>query len=505
VGRVRGVNELELLIHSGMAVEDQQGNLQAQLAREVPSLENGLWRVLPDGRMETTWRLRPSAAWHDGTPVTPSDLIFTVRVGQEREVASFHHRGFEAIESVEQSAPDSVLVRWSQPFFEADYLFTSQANFGMPLPKHILEQAYDTDKGSFLDHPYWTVDFVGAGPFRVRELALGSYLLLGANDVYPLGRPKIDEVEVRFITDLSALIANLLSGDLDLTIGRAVSVEQAVSLRERWTQGKVVVEPGQSWTALYPQHVNPNPAVVADARFRRALEHALDRSEMVETLLHGVVLVAHSPIGPHRRDFSAVESSVVRYEYDPRRAAQLIESLGYTRGADGSFRDAAEAVLTVELRSTGGDDFRDREVLSIADSWQRNGVTTDVVFIPRQRATDREYRVLKPGFELVSQGAQLRDLYNLHSRVIPSAETRWVGTNRGRYSSPELDRLLDQFLVTIPRQERNGLLARVIHHITDQAVVMGVYHSANSTAISDRLMNVPGGDPWNPHQWDAKH
>src|SRR3954447_21602264 len=67
VGRVRGVNELELLIHAGMSIQNDEGDNLAQLAEAIPSLENGLWKVFPDGHMETTWKIRQGAAWHDGT------------------------------------------------------------------------------------------------------------------------------------------------------------------------------------------------------------------------------------------------------------------------------------------------------------------------------------------------------------------------------------------------------------------------------------------------------
>src|SRR5581483_4320422 len=184
VGRVRGVNELELLIHAGLAVEEERGVLQPRLAEAVPSLENGLWRVFPDGRMETTWRIKPGVQWHDGTPLTPADLLFTVRVGQDPEMTYFHHVGFDAVESAIQSGPDTITVRWNQPYFDADSMFTSGASFAMPLPRHILEAAYENNRAGFLDQPYWLGEFVGLGPFKLREYVLGSHLMLDAFPQY---------------------------------------------------------------------------------------------------------------------------------------------------------------------------------------------------------------------------------------------------------------------------------------------------------------------------------
>jgi peptide/nickel transport system substrate-binding protein len=228
--------------------------------------------------------------------------------------------------------------------------------------------------------------------------------------------------------------------------------------------------------------------------------YALDRQELVDTLQHGLTQVAHSLLQPNRPEYKETERGIVRYDHDPRRVAQIVEELGFARGGDGAYRDAAGQRLAVELRSTGGDDFRDKEVLSISDQWQRAGVGTDVVFIPRQRATDREYRVTRLGFEMVNQAP---DLTIFHSREVPTPETRWVGTNRGRYASPELDALIDRYTITIPYTERMAALTEVVRHLTDRLVVLNMYYPASATAISNRLHHVPGGDPWNAHLWEA--
>ena len=62
----------------------------------------------------------------------------------------------------------------------------------------------------------------------------------------------------------------------------------------------------------------------APVRFRRALMHAMDRQEMVDTIQAGLAEVAHTYLGPDQREYGEVEGSIVRYDYDPRRAAQII-------------------------------------------------------------------------------------------------------------------------------------------------------------------------------------
>src|SRR5438046_3100673 len=61
-----GLEPLEEMVNPGLAMANNKGELRPVLAETVPSLENSLWTVAPDGRMETTWAIKPAARWHDG-------------------------------------------------------------------------------------------------------------------------------------------------------------------------------------------------------------------------------------------------------------------------------------------------------------------------------------------------------------------------------------------------------------------------------------------------------
>ncbi|HZT07546.1 MAG TPA: ABC transporter substrate-binding protein, partial [Chloroflexota bacterium] len=88
-GSIPGTDALEQLVNAGLSLVDGRGALRPQLAEAVPTVENGLWTVHPDGRMDTTWHIRPGAQWHDGVPVTSADVVFTLTVGRDRDLAAF--------------------------------------------------------------------------------------------------------------------------------------------------------------------------------------------------------------------------------------------------------------------------------------------------------------------------------------------------------------------------------------------------------------------------------
>jgi peptide/nickel transport system substrate-binding protein len=91
-------------------------------------------------------------------------------------------------------------------------------------------------------------------------------------------------------------------------------------------------------TTMYPQHLNPQPAAIADAPFRRALIQAIDRQSLVDTLLSGQSQVADSFISPGEAEYQPTLSAVVKYGYDPAAATRGIEEMGFSKGADGVFR-----------------------------------------------------------------------------------------------------------------------------------------------------------------------
>jgi peptide/nickel transport system substrate-binding protein len=501
-----GVREIEQLLNGGLSLLDARGELQPQLAETVPTLENGFWRLLPDGRMETTWKIKPSVHWHDGTPLTVDDLLFTATVAQDRSLAMSQDEGFRFVESVE--APDSrtLFVTWKSTFVDADKLFTQTSSTrNLPLPKHLLEPAYLEDKLNFTQSPHFGPEYIGTGPYRLKEWALGSHLIMEANHDYVLGRPKIDQIEVKFILDTNTMVANLIAGALDFTMGRGLTPEQAITVRDQWKEG--VVDAGlQNTTSLYPNLLNPEPPLLTDVRLRRALLQAMDRQQIVDSFLAGLVPVAHSIVTPDEPEYKDVDSRVVRYEYDPRRSMELLNGLGLTRGADGIYRDAANQRISIEVR-TRAHVLREKLQQVIVDEWARIGVIADSVVIPEQRISDRVYQATFPGFYFrFGDPHQFKDW---RSNQAPLPANNYVGRNPIKYQNREFDALIDRFVSTIPRAERVQVLGGMVHHATDQLLLLTLFHEPEPVLISNRLVNVGGRrgmavQAWNAQDWDIR-
>jgi peptide/nickel transport system substrate-binding protein len=507
-GTLPGARELEQLIHAGLGVEDDIGNIRPQLAEAIPSVENGLWRVFPDGRMETTWRIREGASWHDGTPFTADDILFTARIGQDKDLALFGQLAYESIEAVEALDSRTVVVKWSRPFIEADAMFSGVGNSQpVPLPRHILEPAYLENKGNFLNLTYWNEAYVGAGPFKLKEWVQGSHVNLEAYDRYVLGRPKIAEIEVKFISDPTTLVANVLAGAVEIPLGRGLSFEQMLQVRDRWQEGKVDLSPGGA-IKIWPQLTNPTPAIVGDARFRRAVYHGINRQQLVDTLMLGLGGVAHSILIPTDREFAALDPAVVKYEYDPRRAIQILDGMGLTRGSDGMYRDTNGQRISVEMRATVIDVLQ-KTVLATVSDWQQIGIAVEHHTITPGRQSDREYRATFPGFD-TSRGNNSAEAFKTFlSSEARGPENRYAGQNYPGYQNPELDTSINRYLVTIPMDQRMEAGRQIVRHLSDQVAVMPAFYDVVGSMAGNRLRNVNPlrgqnqTTTWNAHEWDV--
>jgi peptide/nickel transport system substrate-binding protein len=498
------------MVNPGLAVVDDRGAVRPVLAEAVPSLENGLWKLQPDGRMETTWRIRDGARWHDGTAFTSDDLLFTAQVGRDRTTGAFGNAAYSTVEGITARDSQTVVVTWKEPFIDADQMFTIA--FGYPLPRHLLEGPYQEDPASLSQLPYWTQGYVGSGPYRLREYAVGTKIALEAFDAFVLGRPKIDEIDLVYIPDPNTALSNLFSGTVDLSVGIGIPIDAALEMRDRWREGNFSFEfSDHRWYVIDPQFIDPSPSIIGDLRFRRALLQAIDRQEMADTLQAGLAPVANTYMAPNQPDYRDLEARVPRYAYDPRLAVQAIQDLGYTRAADGIFRDAANRPLEVEIWASS--DAVTKPMLSVADYWQRIGVMSVTSVIPPQRANDWVWRATFPGFTMFTGTHDVSGVQALLGSRSRGPENNFEVSglpNWPRYKNAEMDSLVNRFYRTIPKAERIEVLTQINQHIAENLNLMGLFYFPTPYAIASRLANIPIGRAskssiaWNVEEWNVK-
>jgi len=243
-------------------------------------------------------------------------------------------------------------------------------------------------------------------------------------------------------------------------------------------------------------------------RFRRALYMAIDRQQLVDELTFGLSEVAHSSIHASEPEYRHVESSIVRYQYDPRAAAQAIEGLGYRKGTDGMFQDASGRPLTVQIMATQ-DDSNAKPQLAVLDYFRTIGLTPDAEVVTQQRQRDLAYRASFKTFSVQAGISSSADgVSALLTREMRVAEINYTGRNYTRYSNPEIDALVDRYFTTIRFEDRMQSLSQIIRHTTEQLVWQPLYWRVLPTLVHGRVAGVTvtneGTDQWwNAHLWDV--
>ena len=468
-----GNRTVRYIAHDYLMAEDEVRNFHPQIALEAPSVEKGTWRVNPDGTMDVVWKIPANVQWHDGAPFTADDLAFSHQLHTDPDFTLSANGGtIRLMESATVLDPQTVSVHWSKS--------TPLANRGYgldPMPRHLLADLYGSDKETFIKSPLFYSEFVGLGPYKLTRWDAGVELEFARFDAYYAGRSPLDTVIVRYMKDGNTMVANILSGSVDVVIPPSVDLESAAELRRRWqgTGNQVLPQVTDRLRWLRPQY-RPQLAQPANAMtnlaVRKALYHATDRQTLADVVGQGLAPIADSWVRPADPLRPRVEAAIPQYPYDLARARQLLADAGWTRGSDGvlvhqSSGERFEAYISV--RPTTG---ADKDAAIIANGWKALGLQIGLYFIPPAQADDRQVLSTQPFMNLSASSAAGFWDDTINTKSIASEANRWNGANNHGYSNPTLDSFLDRLLVTIDERERVSLSRDALREaMTDVAII----------------------------------
>lgn len=505
------------LFNAGLILRDGANQPMPYLAQSLPQLNTESWRVLPDGRMETTYRLKPNLLWHDGQPLTAEDFAFAWRVYSTPLYGQTGNEPINMIEEVTAPDPRTALFRWKGPYAEAGLLeavVSTGAPTGgpsfTPLPRHVLERAYEEQPDTLLTHPFWTHQYVGAGPYRLDRWEVGAFIEAAAFDGHVLGRPKIERVRITWSSDPNTVLANLLSGEAHLAVDSAIGLQQGQVLKPEWEAsgaGTVRFDP-RFWRYIGFQHRPDyaNPKAQLDVRVRRALAHTVDREAINEGLYSGLGLLADTLFYPTVPFADELSRAVTRYPLDPRRAEALMAEAGYRKGSDGLFESPAEGRLQFQVRSlVGAMNESERSILT--HQWKQLGFDVEQVALSQVEAQSGEIQGTFRSMQVGASPAGAQGIGFFTSATIPRPENRWVGANRGGFSHPEYDQYAVAVQSTLEAAERVRAMIGAARILSEQVGAISLYFNPSPVTFPSVVKNmdlrVPDADlTWNIHAWE---
>lgn len=459
-----------------------------ELATQVPTRANG--GVSQDG-LTYTFKLRTDVKWHDGQQFTAKDVVYTYQTMAKKESTS--PRASELVERVASvSNPDDSTVVFKLKKVVAPFL-TANAGYGIA-PEHILGSV---PVDQLKQHPFSTGDpkvSIGTGPFKFKEWVKDDHATLVKNPAFFRGEPALDSYNFKVVKDTTAVVASLKTGESDWG-----GVPQT-SYAEMQKQQNVIVSKYDTYGFEFAafQIDAAKTTLFQQKEVRQALTYGLDRDAMAQAIYNGLATVAQGT-EPTLSFAYAPDQMKVKYTYDPKKAAQLLDGAGWAVGSDG-IRAKDGKKLQFTIWTNAGNKAREAIITVMQQQWKAIGVdatpkTEDFASLVSRITETHDFEVAMLGFSW---------------DVDPDQSAMWAtdsytgGFNLGKYSNPEVDKLLASGLTELDMAKRKQIYIDMQNLVLGDAPSIILVFPQSVAVVNKRLHNCKPNavaTRWNTHLW----
>ena len=454
-----GEHAVERLIYM-----EEDGELTPMLATSWDSNEEGT---------EWTFRLREGVEFHDGEPFNAEAVKVNLDRFLDPDVGAVYAFLLGSVQEVEVVGEYEVRLHLEEPF--APILsHLSHSFIGMISPAQI-EDSYLDDVGS----P------VGTGPYEMVSWDRGDRIEMTINDNYWGDTPQIENLRFTFISEDSARIVALETGEADAIM--AVPPTDAVRLEGN---DDIDVTYQTSVRQIYVGF-NVNHEPFDNKTVRQALNYAVDKEIIVDTIFEGNAFVADAPIV----DAVVGHTSVGPYEYDPDRAREMLAEAGYADGFEVTLyhptgrypQDSTVAEIVQDQLADVGVDLTLETM-----EWSSY---LDYLYLPEDES---DYRMYVLGWGTVTLDAD----YGLFA-LFHGEQGAPAGNNISYYRNDEVDVLLEEARVNTEPAAREALYGEAIELIWDDASWLFLYNEGQINASHRSVEGLIHHPLENLSAWDA--
>ncbi len=498
-----------------MVRTDPEGNIQPQLAANLPTVENGGVSVDEAANtMTVTWELRKGVAWADGKPVTADDVIFTYNAITKPEMQA-SLPGFDLIENVEKVDEAHVKVHYSSIY--PSYLTQFGNEWTAIWPAHYCDITQGFPQWDCARKP------LSNGPFILDSWQSGDRLSFRRNPTYyEPGKPAIDRLIVRIVPDAAVRATMLEKGDADVLPW--INETTADELKSSRAGVVSVAKQDRYVMHLWFNHASrgetdpvahPHP-VLSDVRVRRAIRMAIDVGPIVRDVYRGYST-------PVWTEFFRMPEAcgIPQPKFDATAAVGLLEEAGW-KDTDGdgvrecrgcqTARDGDPMSLELIAYSEAGEALQLAQQL-IAEDLKKVGIEVKLSSIEGAVlwATTADGGIEPSGkwdMTLWDTGYTGQDPTDfLRDRYSAAAAVPDKGTNYGRFINSRFDELLDE-AVTLDAKKQMAAFCEMARILEDNVPNAPLYSTFNADAHSNRLQgpasNINDLITWNVADWTLK-
>ena len=482
------------VFYESLARWDLDGELQPVLAAEIPSRANG--GVAADGR-SVTWKLKRNVRWHDGAPFSADDVLFNAQYASDPATAATTIGNYKDHRFVRLDS-HTVRVEFEQPtpFWARAYCINSL------IPRHL----FAPFQGAKSREAPANIRPVGTGPYRFAEFKPGDLLTGTLNpDYHAPNRPHFDRIEIKGGGDaISAARTVLQTGEFDF--GWNLQVEDDLLKRmEAGGKGRVVLAPGGTMEFILLNFTDPNTEVEGershastrhplfrDPAVRQAIGLCVDR-QGIQDFIYGRTAVATPNIVHNPARF---RSPNLKPEFNPDKAAAVLEAAGWKRGAGGIREKDGRALKLLFQTSVNG--ARQKVQSVIKSACTRAGIdlelkqVTSSAFFSADPANPDTNGRFQADIQMYASGMGQPDPVRFMDRYvsweIATRANKWQGRNALRWHSSEYDRLYRASELELDPVKRAALFIRMNDLVCGDGYLIPLMFRLNVTAVSHRLV-----------------
>jgi peptide/nickel transport system substrate-binding protein len=413
--------------------------------------------VAPDGRSMTI-QLRRDVTWHDGTPFTAADVVFTITSMLEPRTASSEASRVAWIESVQSLDPFTIALTFREPQSSPQ----DRLHFKI-LPAHLFESTVVDRSHPFRNRP------IGTGAFQLSRFNTDNSITLLPYAGY--GRPNgLTEVQMREVADKSYQSKLLLYGSLEALV-RVLPRDLATLQADRNTE-------------LYPYQTNSwwyvgfnlRDTRFGDPRLREALSLLIDRKALMSPIGTGDLLS-----GPFVRSSPFYNHTVKEREPDAARARQLLQEAGWTWATDHWEKNGQP--LDVRLTALARQETAQDVVINLQSQLRGAGVVVRQDFLTTPEWKERVWG--QRDFDLILSQWSFDRNEDIYEQFHSTGNRNFVG-----FADSEVDRLLDEARTTVDPQHKRDLLRTAHARISTLTPMVFLWTLDTYAAMNVGVQNV---------------
>ncbi|MFO0718444.1 MAG: ABC transporter substrate-binding protein [Candidatus Paceibacterota bacterium] len=478
--------DLTSLIYSGLLKATPSGELIDDLSKEHHISDDGL---------EYSFTLKDNIYFHDGEPVTASDVEFTVKKAQDSQLRSPKRINWDGI-TVKKIDDKNIKFILKQPYSP----FIENLTMGI-LPEHIW-RSLDSDQFAA---SLFNTEPVGSGPYKIKKIKRNSggvptYYQLEPFSKYSLGEPYIKNLLLSFYTNEEDALEAFTNGDIESISGiPPQTVNQIINQRTRIEKS--------SLPRIFGVFFNQNQApVLINKEVRAALNMVVEKNRIVQSVLGGYGMVINGPL-PFA-NLKQEENTDVSTSTPTDMALELLSRNGWTLNQTTGVMEKKTKKETIPLSfsiSTGDAPELKQTALILQEEWQKIGAHVDIkIFetgdLNQNIIRPRKYDALLFG-EVTGRDFDLYPFWHSSQRNDP-------GLNIAMYVNSKADKLLEEMRSTTDNAVKEEKYAGFEQLIKDDIPAIFTYTPDFIYLVPTKLKNIKLGEGikaserfMNVHEW----